>query len=198
MGNRAVITTEDKQIGIYLHWNGGRDSVEAFLMYCKLKGYRTPENDCYGWARLCQVIGNFFGGDLSVGIDKYEKLDLDNWDNGVYIIKDWKIVGREYVRNEEQKYYNLIDMVKTINSKQPHDEQLNEDDIDNALKDYLSITIPQIKAIHAIKSTIGWSDYKYRRIMKLLFGVTTCKELTSKDASVLIDMMQAYKKGTVE
>ena len=23
MGNRAVITTEEKQIGIYVHWNGG-------------------------------------------------------------------------------------------------------------------------------------------------------------------------------
>ena len=123
---------------------------------------------------------------------------MDNWDNGVYIIKDWKIVRREYVRNEEQKYYNLVDMVKTINSKQPHDEQLNEEDIDKQLKEYLSITIPQIKAIHTIKDIIGWSDYKYRRIMKLLFGVTTCKNLTSKDASILIDMMQAYKKGKVE
>lgn len=198
MGNRAVITTENKDLGVYLHWNGGRDSVEAFLMYCKLKGYRTPENDCYGWARLCQVIGNFFGGELSIGINKYEKLDFDNWDNGVYIIKDWKIVGREYVRNEEQKYYKLVDMVKTINSKQPHDEQLSEDDIDKQLKEYMSITIPQIKAIHAIKDIIGWSDYKYRRIMKLLFDVTTCKDLTCNDASILIDMMQTYKKGKVE
>lgn len=197
MGNRAVITTENKDLGVYLHWNGGRDSVEAFLTYCKLKGYRCPENDCYGWARLCQVIGNFFGGELSVGIDKYDKLDLDNWDNGVYIIKDWKIVGREFARNEEQKYYNLVDMVKTINSKQPKDEQLNEDDIDKALSDYLSITIPQIRAIHAIKAKVEWSDYKYRRIMKLLFGVTTCKDLTQKDASVLIDMMKAYQEGKV-
>ena len=33
MGNRAVITTRKdlKDIGIYLHWNGGRDSVEGFL-----------------------------------------------------------------------------------------------------------------------------------------------------------------------
>ena len=198
MSNRAVITTENKDLGVYLHWNGGRDSVEAFLMYCKLKGYRCPENDCYGWARLCQVIGNFFGGALSIGIDKYDKLDLDNWDNGVYIIKDWKIVGREYVRNEEQTYYNLADMVKTINSKQPHDEQLNEDDIDKQLKEYMEITTPQIKAIHAIKNIIGWSDYKYRIIMKLLFGVTTCKDLTCNDAGILIDMMQAYKKGKVE
>ncbi len=40
MGNRAVITTEDKQMGVYLHWNGGRDSVEAFLDYCDLQGFR--------------------------------------------------------------------------------------------------------------------------------------------------------------
>ena len=43
MGNRAVITTEDKQLGVYVHWNGGRSSIEAFLTYCKLKEYRTPE-----------------------------------------------------------------------------------------------------------------------------------------------------------
>ena len=72
MGNRAVITTSEfmnlhediqfsNELGVYLHWNGGRDSVTAFLTYCKLKGYRPPETDCYGWARLCQVIGNFFG-----------------------------------------------------------------------------------------------------------------------------------------
>ena len=35
MGNRAVITTPDKKIGVYLHWNGGRDSVEGFLQTCK-------------------------------------------------------------------------------------------------------------------------------------------------------------------
>ena len=43
MGNRAVITTENKKIGIYLHWNGGRDSVEAFLKYCELKNYSLGE-----------------------------------------------------------------------------------------------------------------------------------------------------------
>jgi hypothetical protein len=68
MGNRAVITTEEylkdeNTLGIYVHWNGGRDSVEAFLTYCKLKQYRTPEDDCYGWARLCQTICNFFRTD---------------------------------------------------------------------------------------------------------------------------------------
>ena len=51
MGNRAVITTRKdlKDIGVYLHWNGGRDSVEGFITYCKIKGYRPPEYDNYGW-----------------------------------------------------------------------------------------------------------------------------------------------------
>ena len=31
MGNRAVITTKERKIGLYLHWNGGRDTVEPVL-----------------------------------------------------------------------------------------------------------------------------------------------------------------------
>ena len=41
MGNRCVITTPKRELGVYFHWNGGRDSVEPLLAYCKLKGYRT-------------------------------------------------------------------------------------------------------------------------------------------------------------
>ena len=124
MGNRAVITTNDKKMGVYLHWNGGRDSVEAFLKYCELQGYRAPSSDCYGWARLCQVIGNFFGGSLSVGIDTYDRLDTDNGDNGVYIIEGWQIVGREFNRYGEQDYYDLTEMLLSIDSCMPEKERL--------------------------------------------------------------------------
>ena len=124
MGNRAVITTRDKILGVYLHWNGGRDSVEGFLAYCKLKGYRCPEKDNYGWARLCQIIGNFFGGECSVGIDLYDKLDRDNGDNGVYIIENWEIVDREYAPTYEQQEYPLNEMLEHINSKMPEAEQI--------------------------------------------------------------------------
>lgn len=130
MGNRAVITTKDKKIGVYLHWNGGRDSVEAFLKYCELKGYRAPETDCYGWARLCQVIGNFFGGDLSIGIDQYNRLDTDNGDNGVYVIEDWKIVDRLFISWPEQHEYDLVAMLKEINQAQPESERLPEEKIE--------------------------------------------------------------------
>lgn len=132
MGNRAVITTEQgwrnesNNVGVYLHWNGGRDSVEAFLAYCEIKGYRTPDTDNYGWARLCQVIGNFFGGELSVGIDVVSRLDCDNFDNGVYIIRGWDIVDRKYFKGRfEQQHYDLEDMLNDINSAQPESEQVD-------------------------------------------------------------------------
>lgn len=130
MGNRAVITTKDNfennGIGIYLHWNGGRDSVTAFLTYARMRGFRVPEGDCYGWARLCQIIANFFGGELSIGIDKCDNLDCDNWDNGVYFIEDWKIVGRANFNGEEQNEYDLAKMLVEIDSSQPTRDQMGE------------------------------------------------------------------------
>lgn len=136
MGNRAVITASkasDVQsamdIGVYLHWNGGRDSVEAFLKYCELKQYRTPDTDDYGWARLCQVIGNFFGGSTSIGINLCCCLDCDNGDNGTYIIQGWKIVDRKYFSEYgiEQNNHDLLDMLVDIDNAQPESERLGRD-----------------------------------------------------------------------
>ncbi len=128
MGNRAVITANQdlNGVGIYLHWNGGRDSVEAFLCYCKMKGYRAPDRDCYGWAYLAGVITNTFADGLSCGIDLAANLDCDNYDNGVYIIRDWLIVGRIYRRGSEQLQYDLRKMVTSIDEAQPKEMRLSE------------------------------------------------------------------------
>lgn len=123
MGNRAVITTKAKKLGVYLHWNGGRDSVEAFLKVCKQLGYRPPESDSYGFARLCQVIGNYFGGTSSLGIDLYENVDTDNGDNGVYVIENWEIVERLHFTGQEQNEYQLDKMVAEILNAQPKEEK---------------------------------------------------------------------------
>ena len=116
-----------------MHWNGGRDSVQAFLDYCKLKGYRKPENDDYGWARLCQVIGNYFGGECSIGINKFKCLDTDNGDNGTYIIKNWEIIGRLFFEGDEQQKHGLLEMLQEINLAQPERERLE----DEVIKDYV-------------------------------------------------------------
>jgi len=107
MGNRAVITTAPfnaSNVGIYVHWNGGRDSIEGFLQACKALGYRSPGTDAsYGMAQLTRAIGTFFGEGLSLGIGPCSQLDCDNGDNGVFLIGgDWEIVGRMHHRGSEQ------------------------------------------------------------------------------------------------
>lgn len=134
MGNRAVITTKENWdndgVGVYLHWNGGRDSVEAFLKYCELKGYRKPTDDCYGWAYLCGVLTNYFGDGLSCGIDVLHNLDCDNGDNGMYIIDGWEIVDRVHFHGLEQDNHNLVDMIIGINNSMPINMQFTMDELE--------------------------------------------------------------------
>ena len=122
MGNRAVIAfvndkgEQDKNsVGIYLHWNGGRDSVEGFLQTAKDYGIRSGS---YGVARLTQIITNSFPGTLSVGVDMLKNLDCDNFDNGVYWVdQNFDIVDREYISSpnfKEQQQYPLADFVKGL------------------------------------------------------------------------------------
>lgn len=126
MGNSAIIKAEgNDNKGVYLHWNGGRDSVEGFLKYCELKGYQGFDDD-YGIARFCQIVGNFFGGGLSLGITDGVG---SPGDHGVYIVRGWKIVGREH-HGPEQREYALIDMLKAIDGAQPAKEQIGEDFFD--------------------------------------------------------------------
>ena len=127
MGNRAIVKPEGKNIGVYLHWNGGIDSVTAFLKYCELRGFRGFD-DSYGVARFCQVVGNFFGGDLSIGVspDVGETEEDAEWiDNGIYIVKGWEIV-RRIGGYEGREGYDLDEMLVEIDIKQPLTERLGD------------------------------------------------------------------------
>ena len=130
MGNRAVITTRKRDLGVYLHWNGGRDSVEAFLAYCELRGFRSPDADPYGWTRLCQVISNFMGaGGLSVGVSRYEgDARMDPGDNGIYVIEGWRIVERVYPYESfsEQAAYDFDEMLRSLDASMPEGERLGD------------------------------------------------------------------------
>ena len=131
MGNRAVVTFAPKSevekyydeekgginvkgftkehpnlVGVYLHWNGGNDSVVPFCKACKKIGFRCPTEDfSYGVARFVQLVANFFGGcnSTSIGVDIIDHLDCDNWDNGIFIIgEDWEVVGREFAHGDDK------------------------------------------------------------------------------------------------
>ena len=121
MGNIAVITIkqdntpqEDWQ-SLYLHWHGGRDTVEPLLHVAKL--YEVRCDSSYGIARLSQIMGNYFGGTLSLGVGTYKQLHTNNYDNGVYVVQDWEIVDREFAPEYEQREYNFKEMVADIRSK---------------------------------------------------------------------------------
>ena len=137
MGNRAVIKGKGSNLGVYVHWNGGYDSVLAFTQYCKLKGYRSPETDDYGVARLCQVIGNYFGGSCSVGVWNMTNETtmspslVDDYclDNGVYEIENWEIVAHwnsDLVTEEYHEGYDLTEFLCDIDEKMPKKEQLGK------------------------------------------------------------------------
>lgn len=132
MGDRAVISNKSKKMGVYLHWYGYREFVESVLAYCDVKKYRSPDvDDEYGWARLCQVAGNTIGGNLSVGVGIFNRMDTDNWDNGTYIIKDWDIVDRLFAHSKDEKMKDtMFENLKYINNKQPKDEQLKEEELE--------------------------------------------------------------------
>lgn len=136
MGNRAIVKGKGQTLGVYLHWYGGYESVRSFTEYCKLKGYRSPETDNYGIARLCQVVGNYFGGGLSLGIMEIDKeltpeiVDSYCLDNGVYEIENWEIVAHwdsEVIEDDELDPLTLRHNLLEINKAQPESERLEED-----------------------------------------------------------------------
>lgn len=107
MGNRAVVTVspfKPTNTGVYLHWNGGRASIEAFCTVCRELKFRAPTVDGYGIAHFVSVVVTYFEfSGLSIGVGACKTLDCDNGDNGVYLIgDDWQIVGRKHQPGGEE------------------------------------------------------------------------------------------------
>ncbi len=142
MGNRAVLVWKDENghyddntMGVYLHWNGGRDSIEAFLAYCQMKDLKSPsENVSIGIENFISVVAGFFSSNQSIYVGKLSGLDQDNYDNGVYVCDGWKIVDRKYMHGSEQKQYDFSEMLRAINNGQT--DPLDEPDLDQKIEAY--------------------------------------------------------------
>lgn len=135
MGNRAVIIEFGKKEGIYLHWNGGRDSIEPMLYYAKhfLKLELSSVKDTL---RKFEFIAACCGFNPDFE-EEYTKLDCNNYDNGVYVInKDFEIIERMFVRNGEQKHYNFIDFLVFIDESMPKKFQKGKEFIFKYLASY--------------------------------------------------------------
>jgi len=96
MGNRAVITfsTYTNAPAVYLHWNGGRASVEGFLSAARqlgLRHARTPQAQTDALDQLAEMLARYYFR-CNVGMTVYRLhyagSDRDNGDNGTYLIGD--------------------------------------------------------------------------------------------------------------
>jgi hypothetical protein len=96
MGNRALIVfcdaAETAGAAVYLHWNGGPETVYAVLDYLASKGGMRHDVS-YTTARFIQVVGNFLGGTMSLGVQgapalvselREQAASLSHGDNGIY------------------------------------------------------------------------------------------------------------------
>ncbi len=90
MGNRAVITFDKNptpnSLGVYLHWNGSPEYVYPFLEALDYYEVRDDSDPSYQLARFVQIVANFIGGTLSIGVDILDRLDCGNGDNGLYVV----------------------------------------------------------------------------------------------------------------
>ena len=105
MGNRAVITfsTYTNAPAIYLHWNGGRASVEGFLSAARQLGLRhapTAAAQTQALDQLAELLARHYfrcNVGMTVYRQQYGASDRDNGDNGTYLLgRDLSIIERFY------------------------------------------------------------------------------------------------------
>lgn len=143
---------DNHDLGIYLHWNGGRDSIEAFCEYGKLKKYNC------NMINFITIVKNFFGGDSSIYLEKYNY----HTDNGTYVLKDWNIIDRKNFDGYEQNEHDLKEMLIQIDESQPVDVQLGKDFLNSDIVNIKDLKIgdkvfyfDNLKNTYSIQTVIG-------------------------------------------
>lgn len=120
MGNRATVIFTDKSgksisPAVYVHWNGGPESIYAFLDEMNRRNIRADQD--YECARFIHIVGDYFDEDtisgLSLGvvngprrinIAELAKVKTDTSDNGIYVV-DRTNLGKPIVRRFLTDYY---------------------------------------------------------------------------------------------
>lgn len=132
MGNRALIVGKDSHVGVYMHWNGGMDSVAPMLEYASFHSAQGLGKEAYdaGLATLVTIANNFteFGSVYVESVDP-EELTEDygyEFDNGIYVVDGWNIVGRIGAPDQEQNFHDHKEMMIAFDKAQPEVMQLGE------------------------------------------------------------------------
>jgi hypothetical protein len=144
MGNRAAIAFTDKQTRkpetfVYMHWNGGPESVYAILDVLHEKG-RASHSAEYTTARFAHLACELIDGDgLSVGVMPFTTIDdaahtAD--DNGLYVHDISTGKTERYVAagfDKDARKLTLEETLREISSARAH-EYWKGDSIRNTLR----------------------------------------------------------------
>lgn len=93
MGNRAVVQFkgEAEKVGVYLHWNGGPESVMAFVQEMVDRNWVRTD---YAPARMCGIVSEYFDADgkddrgTSLGVYPIEETSgMADYDNGLFQVQ---------------------------------------------------------------------------------------------------------------
>jgi hypothetical protein len=115
MGNRAnviFVDAEEKSISpcIYLHWNGGPESIYPFLDELDRRKVKADQN--YEAARFIEIVAQFMAdgmddvnvlslgvvnGPKTISANDLRELETDDGDNGFYIV-DRTVPNKRSVR----------------------------------------------------------------------------------------------------
>jgi hypothetical protein len=118
MGNRAVITFSQHKTApcIYLHWNGGRASVEAFIKSAKHLGLHVCKNE-YEEHKVMDLLAemiatHFFETKVGMTVyrEQYGISDTSNSDNGVYVLDSKLNICKRILNGSHEE----IDNAKTL------------------------------------------------------------------------------------
>lgn len=136
MGNRAVVKfkNDGEKHGVYLHWNGGPESILAFLQTMQDRKWTRMD---YASARFVAVVGEFFdsSGDDSSGLSLGIVDDSEGWasgaDNGLYEVdhdgERFKVVQRgkpisikELSDDDQEQYLGIVaELKRTRKARMP-------------------------------------------------------------------------------
>ena len=129
MGNRAVITfnTARNAPAIYLHWNGGRASVQGFIDAARALGLRhapTAAAQTQALDQLAELLArHYFRCNVGMTVYRlhYAGSDRDNGDNGTYLLgQDLTILARlHHNRGEEINREKTAAIIEQLTAAAP-------------------------------------------------------------------------------
>ena len=191
MGTRCIVKIinkeTDKEVLLYHHYDGyvSKTCGVAFDICDAFYNKKTKNLD--------------FPSDFTVLVNKFLKGQVGDGDMSYEYYKTIPI-DIEYMYTIVYRGVSVNIIAQEVSYASGSLEILNTWYQPDLVKLYRSgivepITSEQIRAIHACyKKDLNWCDQRYKNLIMVMFGVTTCKYLNTEQADILIDTLNKLKE----